>query len=154
MRFPGCLLFAVCLIFAASTANAQSYYYAQPITATQTTQSYYQSYSAVQYQPSSGGAFLQWLNGVRASAGLQPVAYDPAMERDASVNNTYQASRGLGHFYMGGARRQNAAMGAGNYAQIGAMWLASPGHRAALLDPTITRIGVAGAGMWWTFSAR
>ncbi len=152
MRFPGRLLSAICLLFAASSANAQTYYYSQPTTTTQSTQSYYRSYSSMQYQSPSGGAFLQWLNGVRASAGLQPVQYDPAMERDAAVNNSYQARSGLGHFYMGGARRQNAAMG--QYAQIGAMWMGSPGHRAALLDPSIRYIGLAGAGMWWTFSAR
>ncbi len=54
---------------------------------------------------------------------------------------------------MGPARRQNSAM-AQSYAQIGAMWLASPAHRAALLDPTIRTIGIAGAGAYWTFNAQ
>ena len=39
----------------------------------------------------------------------------------------------MGHFVMGPARRQNAAMG--SFANIGSMWMNSPAHRAALLDP-------------------
>jgi hypothetical protein len=51
---------------------------------------------------------------------------------------------------MGPARRQNSAMGAGF---PGAMWMGSPAHRAALLDPTISWIGIAAAGAYWTFNA-
>lgn len=103
--------------------------------------------------PAAGDAygFTGWLNGVRAQYGLPAVAYDPGLEADARTNSAMQAARGLGHWYMGAARRQNSAMG--GYASIGAMWLASPAHRAALLDPTITRVGLAGLGVYWTFSA-
>jgi uncharacterized protein YkwD len=41
----------------------------------------------------------------------------------------------------------------GSFPGVEAMWMASPAHRAALLDPTITWIGIAGAGAWWTFNA-
>jgi hypothetical protein len=41
----------------------------------------------------------------------------------------------------------------GGFPGIESMWLASPAHRAALLDPTISFIGLAGAGAWWTFNA-
>ena len=57
----------------------------------------------------------------------------------------------MGHYVMGAARRQNSATG--HFAQIGAMWMASPPHRAALLDPTIRRVGIAGLGAYWTFNA-
>ena len=57
----------------------------------------------------------------------------------------------MGHFVMGPARRQNSAMG--HYSSIGAMWMASPPHRAALLDPSIRWIGIAGMGSYWTFNA-
>ena len=50
----------------------------------------------------------------------------------------------MGHYVMGPARRQNSAMG--SYASIGSMWMASPAHRAALLDPSIRWIGIAGLG--------
>lgn len=57
----------------------------------------------------------------------------------------------MGHYVMGPARRQNSATG--SYASIGSMWMASPAHRAALLDPSIRWIGIAGLGAYWTFNA-
>jgi uncharacterized protein YkwD len=95
--------------------------------------------------------FTAWLNGVRASYGLGAVGYDPNLESWAAMNNSQQSARGLGHHVMGPARRQNSAMG--SFPGVEAMWMASPAHRAALLDPTITWIGIAGAGAWWTFNA-
>lgn len=95
--------------------------------------------------------FLTWLNATRASYGLRPVAYDAVLTQWAQANNSQQTQRGLGHWVMGPARRQNAGMG--EYVTVCNMWMASGGHRAALLDPTITRIGIAGLGVWWTFSA-
>jgi uncharacterized protein YkwD len=95
--------------------------------------------------------FLGWLNATRASYGLPGVGYDPNLSSWAAMNNDQQAARGMGHFVMGPARRQNAAMGA--FANIGSMWMNSPAHRAALLDPTIRAIGIAGLGAYWTFNA-
>ncbi len=94
--------------------------------------------------------FLSWLNSTRASYGLGPVGYDQNLSNWASMNNSQQMASGLGHFVMGPARRQNSAMGGGF---PGAMWMASPAHRAALLDPTIRSIGIAAAGAYWTFNA-
>jgi hypothetical protein len=95
--------------------------------------------------------FTAWLNGVRANYGLAPVAHDPNLSAWAASNNAQQQSRGMGHFVMGPARRQNSAMG--SFASIGGMWLASPAHAAALLDPSIRWIGIAGLGAYWTFNA-
>ena len=95
--------------------------------------------------------FTAWLNATRARYGLPPVGYDPNLSSWAAANNGQQQSRGLGHFVMGPARRQNAAMG--HAASIGAQWMASPAHRAALLDPHIRWIGIAGLGAYWTFNA-
>jgi uncharacterized protein YkwD len=95
--------------------------------------------------------FVNWLNATRAQYGLRSVGYDQNLTNWAAQNNAQQNARGMGHFIMGPARRQNSAMG--NYASIGAMWMASPAHRAALLDPTISFVGVAGAGAYWTFNA-
>src|SRR5271166_4358101 len=94
--------------------------------------------------------FLYWLNSIRASYGLGPVNYDQNLSNWAAMNNSEQMARGLGHFVMGSARRQNSAAGGGF---PGAMWMASPAHRAALLDPTISWIGIAAAGAYWTFNA-
>jgi uncharacterized protein YkwD len=103
--------------------------------------------------PSSGDpyGFTGWLNSVRASYGLSAVGYDANLSSWAAENNNHQAARGMGHYVMGSARRQNSAMG--SFANIGSMWMNSPAHRAALLDPTITAIGIAGLGAYWTFNA-
>lgn len=105
------------------------------------------------YQAPAGDpyGFTSWLNSTRAGYGLPAVGYDANLTNWAAMNNSHQASRGMGHYVMGPARRQNSAMG--NYASIGAMWMASPAHRAALLDPTIRWIGIAGLGAYWTFNA-
>jgi uncharacterized protein YkwD len=95
--------------------------------------------------------FVGWLNATRAAYGLSAVGYDANLSNWAAMNNDQQAARGMGHFVMGPARRQNSAMGA--FANIGSMWMNSPAHRAALLDPTITAIGIAGLGAYWTFNA-
>jgi uncharacterized protein YkwD len=95
--------------------------------------------------------FTAWLNATRAAYGLPAVGYDPNLEAWGQQNNAQQNARGIGHFVMGPARRQNSAMG--HYASIGAMWMASPAHRAALLDPSIRFVGLAGWGAYWTFNA-
>jgi hypothetical protein len=95
--------------------------------------------------------FLGWLNSTRAAFGLSAVGHDPNLTNWASMNNAQQQARGLGHFVMGPARRQNAAMGSSG--SIGAQWMSSPAHRAALLDPSIRWIGIAGMGAYWTFNA-
>jgi uncharacterized protein YkwD len=95
--------------------------------------------------------FVAWLNATRASYGLSPVGHDPNLSSWAAENNNQQAARGIGHFVMGPARRQNSAFG--SVSNIGSMWMGSPAHRAALLDPTIRWIGIAGLGAYWTFNA-
>ena len=95
--------------------------------------------------------FTGWLNATRAAYGLSAVGYDPNLSSWAAMNNNHQASYGIGHFVMGPARRQNSAMG--GFPGIESMWLASPAHASALLDPTIRWIGIAGLGAYWTFNA-
>ena len=95
--------------------------------------------------------FTSWLNATRAQYGLPAVGYDPNLAAWASQNNAQQNARGIGHHVMGPARRQNSAKG--SYASVPGMWMASPAHRAALLDPTIRFIGIAGAGAYWTYNA-
>ena len=129
---------------------------ATPATAPATTLPPAPKVSQIPAQPTATVAgdpygFTNWLNATRASYGLSPVGYDPNLSQWASANNGQQQARGLGHFVMGPARRQNAAMG--GYESIGAMWMRSPAHRAALLDPSIRSIGIAGSGSYWTFNA-
>ena len=116
------------------------YVQAAPVYATQ----------AATHVGSDPASFLAWLNATRARHGLGAVGYDPDLANDAAINNSHQNARGLGHFFMGRARRQNAAMGGHD---LGNRWMNSPSHRAALLDPSIRAIGLAGSGAYWTFSA-
>jgi hypothetical protein len=95
--------------------------------------------------------FTAWLNSIRAQSGLAAVGYDAALESCAHQNNLLQASYGLGHHFMGIARRQNAGMGPASV--VWSAWTHSPGHAAALFDPTIRAVGIAVYGSWWTFSA-
>ncbi len=92
--------------------------------------------------------FVGWLNGVRAVRGLSGVAWSNEMAYWAWVNSSY----GFGHFAMGTARRQNA--GVGPLWTICNAWLAHGPHAAALLDPTLTEVGIAAVGSVWTFSGR
>jgi uncharacterized protein YkwD len=123
------------------------------VTAAQSTYSQRPAPQAAQPASQSGDpyGFTAWLNGVRARSGLAPVGHDANLSSWAAVNNGQQNARGLGHHVMGYARRQNAGMGAA--ATVWSMWMASPAHQAALLDPTITRIGIAASGSYWTFNA-
>jgi hypothetical protein len=102
--------------------------------------------------PSDPYGFGTWLNAQRARYGLHSVVCDPTLVAWAAQNNLYQSSRGIGHYVMGIARRQNAAMGA--YSTIGVMWMNSPAHRAAILDPSVTTYGLASSGPWWTLNLR
>jgi hypothetical protein len=95
--------------------------------------------------------FTGWLNATRASYGLAPVGFDPNLANWAAVNNAQQQLRGIGHFVMGPARRQNSGMG--DMSSVSSMWMASPAHSAALLDPSIRWIGIASLGAYWTFNA-
>jgi Cysteine-rich secretory protein family len=103
------------------------------------------------YQYGDPYGFTAWLNGVRAQNGRGPVGHDPNLSSWAATNNGQQQARGMGHHVMGAARRQNSGMGAAQ--TVWQMWMASPAHQAALLDPTITMIGIAASGSYWTFNA-
>ena len=95
--------------------------------------------------------FTAWLNGVRAQYGLGAVGVDPNLSNWAAMNNGQQNAMGMGHHVMGPARRQNSGMGAST--TVWQMWMASPAHQAALLDPSISMIGIAAGGAYWTFNA-
>ena len=137
-----------------STVYYQSQYYAPQPARTQYAAAARpapaQSYAPAQSSGDPYG-FTAWLNATRASYGLAPVSYNPSLAGWAAQNNAQQQSRGMGHYVMGPARRQNSATG--SYSSIGAMWMGSPAHRAALLDPSIRWIGIAGLGAYWTFNA-
>lgn len=103
--------------------------------------------------PSFSGGFIHDLNALRARYGLPAVAEDTNLAAWAGANNAQQAARGMGHYVMGPARRQNVAWTPNGAAPLG-MWEKSPPHRAALLDPSIRSIGLAASWPFWTFNAQ
>jgi hypothetical protein len=96
--------------------------------------------------------FIPALN--RARHGLSPVVADAALEAWAAVNNDAQRVRGMGHHVFPPVyRRQNVAWNYPDALAVLQGWLSSPPHRAGLLDPAITRAGIAFDGSFWTFNA-
>lgn len=101
-------------------------------------------------------SLLSAVNGVRASHGLRPLRVDPALARAARSHSTAMlrrnvfahgafAARIARHGARGPAFGENLAWGQGSRASARSVvrgWLASPGHRANLLRPGWTRIGL------------
>lgn len=100
-------------------------------------------------------------NAFRVSQGLKPVTLDSgiskiaqdwtehmARTRDLQHSKTYHDQiRALGWDYG----RENIAVGQ-SPDEVVAAWIASPGHRATMLDPGVTHIGVgfAASGKYYT----
>jgi uncharacterized protein YkwD len=98
--------------------------------------------------------FAAILNGYRAQVGLPPVAVDGNLAAWASQNNAAQCHRGLGHHIVPGCL-QNSGWNYASAWEVFVGWLNSPGHRANMLSPSITRVGVAyGPGPYWTLNAQ
>jgi hypothetical protein len=98
--------------------------------------------------------FTAILNWYRASAGLTPLAYDHDLSLWAAQNNAEQSSRGIGH-HINPNCRQNCAWNTPDAQSVAQAWMDSRGHRANMLDPSISRVGIAfGPGPYWTMNAR
>lgn len=102
-------------------------------------------------------AFLQAANQIRRKAGLPPLRRDPKLDRIADGHTRDMASarffahhsptRGSTHDRMRRAgfpfQRYGENIGrARSSEEIHTLWLRSPGHRANLLDPGFTHIGL------------
>ncbi|HEV8603302.1 MAG TPA: CAP domain-containing protein [Gaiellaceae bacterium] len=111
--------------------------------------------------PSAGEyAILRAMNGVRTANGVPALSVGPKLQRAARAHSVDMARRGyfdhglfvqrLRRFgvrarYLG----ENLAYGSGpgfSAAVVVRMWLASPPHRATLLDRGFRRVGVGLAG--------
>lgn len=105
----------------------------------------------------SGAPSLAALNAARAEAGLAPLSMAPRLTRVAQDHSCDQAvSLKMGHVgsdgadlrkrldrggVSGNAWAENVGMGQRDAQEMVAGWLASPGHRANILNP---RYGAAG----------
>jgi len=99
---------------------------------------------------------LRDLNKVRAAHGLSPLRYDPRLQRaarahshDMLVTQIFQhgsfGARMLQFDVRGTLTGENLAWGNGPFGTASGIvraWLASPEHRANLLRPGYTRIGI------------
>ena len=114
--------------------------------------------------PASGAArlnrnessLLQEMNRVRLAHGLHRLGYDPNLERAARAHSrTMLRTNSFGHGALGSRFRQfgvTASLAGENLAwstgasstarAIVVAWLASSAHRANLLRPSFTRVGV------------
>ena len=101
------------------------------------------------------------VNARRAAAGLRPLAVSPCATRFAAPWTTHMAATGaLVHQSLAPILRcpaqsagENIAYGNVTADQMMSMWMNSPGHRANILNPRFTRIGVGAvrttSGRWW-----
>lgn len=112
---------------------------------------------------------VELTNGERARAGLPPLAVDPLLAAAAQAHSTDMVARA---FYShtspdgsqpwdraaaAGSRRrtigENIACGQRSPAEVVEGWMNSPGHRANILKPDFTHIGIgfAGGGQMGTY---
>jgi uncharacterized protein YkwD len=115
---------------------------------------------------------LELVNVERARYGLQPLRYQAQLDAASERHNAVQAATGImAHDGIGdgdpGSRiratgftnawGENVATGQLSPEQVVAEWMASPGHRKNILDPTFSKLGVsytvgAGGRTFWAQS--
>lgn len=101
---------------------------------------------------------LELVNVERARAGLGPVRYHGTLDQAATGHNAQQAAtqtmahEGIGDGTPGDRARavgwtdswgENVAVGQTSPEQVVAEWMASPGHRRNILDPSFANMGVS-----------
>jgi uncharacterized protein YkwD len=101
------------------------------------------------------------VNAQRAAHGLRPLIVSPCATHFASPWTTHMATTNtLVHQSLVPMMRcpartagENIAYGNVTADQMMTMWMNSPGHRANILNPAFTRIGVGAvrttSGRWW-----
>lgn len=100
----------------------------------------------------------QLVNAERAKYGIKPLSYDRRLDTAAERHNQQQAATStMSHDAIGdgdpGSRvraagftkawGENVAAGQLSPEQVVAEWMASPGHRRNILDPTYNLLGVS-----------
>ncbi|MEZ0494550.1 CAP domain-containing protein [Kineococcus sp. TBRC 1896] len=112
---------------------------------------------------------LDRTNAARAAAGCAPLLLDPALQVAAQQHTTEMAATGtMSHAGADGSSPRTRLAAAGAFPALTAenvahgydadgvvdAWLASPGHRANVLDCRLSAVGIAAApgaeGTWWT----
>jgi len=112
----------------------------------------------------AGGASVGgtgYLDRIRTSNGLKPLAADPQLEHAALQQAAYMARSGRMEHTTGrgrdfasrmddngiaGPAAENIAHGRMDFDKLFSMWMNSQGHRRNMLDPRFNRFGLAYAG--------
>jgi uncharacterized protein YkwD len=105
---------------------------------------------------------LSLVNAQRATAGCGALVADDSLAADAQAHSAAMRDRGFfgltdpveGSVLDRGARAATVARGSADPATVVAGWLADPADSAAILDCTLTSVGIGtadgDAGPWWT----
>jgi uncharacterized protein YkwD len=96
---------------------------------------------------------LTLVNVERANAGLAPLAASGSLDNASKTHASWMAATGRFEHssYPGGTWGENIAKGYGSAASVVAGWMGSPGHRANILNPAYTQMGIGyvAAGNYW-----
>jgi uncharacterized protein YkwD len=98
---------------------------------------------------------LALVNVERANAGLAPLVANGALNGSSIAHASWMAANGvLQHStFPGGwhAWGENIAQGYGSAASVVAGWMGSPGHKANILNPAYTQMGIgySATGNYW-----
>jgi uncharacterized protein YkwD len=125
---------------------------------------YRQAANAAAAATVSPSAALASVNAYRAANGLRPVTIDPQlMQAAASHSRAMQAAGQMSHDVGGsftsrlsahgvgrGAAVENIAAGQRNLQEVMTAWQNSSGHAANLRNSSVTRMGIAVSGGYWT----
>lgn len=91
------------------------------------------------------------VNRYRQAAGLRPLVTDASLTGYAQNWSQTMTRTGMRHstgwVQFGGL--EVVAAGQGSVEEVVRDWLNSPGHRAALMAPNVTRFGGGRAGAYW-----
>lgn len=106
-------------------------------------------------RPDTNARVLELTNAERAKAGLAPLAASPCMSQQvaqpfagtlATAGKLYHNDLALIFSRCGGRTAgENVAMGYRTPEQVVAAWMASPGHKANILNPSFTSLGLGAA---------
>ncbi|WP_170979206.1 CAP domain-containing protein [Roseomonas sp. HF4] len=117
---------------------------------------------AMAADPGTQQAMLAEVNAVRGGMGLPPVRLEPRLSRTATQHSRDMLETGrLGHQgrdgsdpgqrlsragYRWSTYRENVAAGQLHPREVMYSWMTSPGHRANILAPDVTQMGIGFAG--------
>jgi uncharacterized protein YkwD len=119
---------------------------------------------AAQAVPFSAQNAMGLINAYRAENGLGPVRVDPILMQAAqSHSRAMEAAGQMSHDVGGsfnsrimaaniGARYavENISSGRRNLGDVIQSWKSSPAHAANMLTSSVTRMGIAASGSYWT----